>query len=79
MKGYFSAMYDDLFLLIHKVPYRPFTVCLTDQRQIAVPTRDHVMLTKKGTLIVQDDKGLVDIISPGQIASVQFVEDSAAA
>ena len=67
-------MYGELLQLIHSVPWRVFTVHLADGRSFPVPTRAHVMLTRKGTLHIQNDEGLVNIISPGQISSVQVEE-----
>jgi hypothetical protein len=73
-------MYEEIDKLIHAVPFRAFTVFLTDQRKFPVPTRDHVLPGKKGALLfIQDDAGLVDIISLRNIASARVVEDAAAA
>ena len=69
-------MYEEIYKLIHNVPFRYFTVFVTDQRKFPVPTRDHIFLGKGGTVIVQDDAGVIDIISPQQIASVQLLEES---
>ena len=52
---------------------------MTDQRKFPVPTRDRVLLTKMATLHVQNDEGPVDIINLRNVASVQLMEESAAA
>jgi|GEM_PF-6238646 len=67
-------MYEELQKLIHSAPWRAFTVYLSDGRSFPVPTRGHVMLTKKATLHLQNDEGIVDIIGLRQISSVQLQE-----
>lgn len=67
-------MYEELQQLIHSAPWRRFTVYLADGRSFPVPTQDHVMLTRKRTLHLQNDEGIVDIIGLGQISSVQLEE-----
>jgi L-ribulose-5-phosphate 3-epimerase UlaE len=72
-------MHDELYKLIHNVPFRAFTVCLTDQRRFPVPSRDHIFLSKGGTVIIQDDLGVIDIISVRQISSIQIMDELTAA
>ena len=58
-----EAMLEELKKLIKAVPFYPFTLQVSSGRNIHVPHPDHILVTSKGVIAVEDDEGLVDIIS----------------
>ena len=56
-------MIEELRKLIKAVPFNPFTLEVSSGRHVHVPHPDHILVTAKGVIAVEDDEGLVDIIS----------------
>ncbi|MBV9128540.1 MAG: hypothetical protein JO117_10695 [Verrucomicrobia bacterium] len=56
-------------LLAH--PFRAFIIRMADGREYPVPTADHVWVTPKSRLWVEDDGGGSDALSTLLIASIR--------
>lgn len=63
-------MLEQLRKLIQVSPFRAFRLELSGGRQVRVPHRDHIMVTTKGIIVVEDDDGLVDIIPALHLAAI---------
>jgi hypothetical protein len=55
-------MLDELKKWIKAIPFLPFTVHVADGRAFPVPHPDHILVTSKGLVVIEDDAGLVDIL-----------------
>ena len=55
-------MLDELRKWIKAMPFLPFTVHVDDGRSFPVPHPDHILVTTKGVVVIEDDAGLVDIL-----------------
>ena len=54
---------DEIAKMLDHVPFVPFTIEMSSGRQIPVPTRDHIYVGPKGSLlVVTDDRGLYDLL-----------------
>ena len=53
-------------------PFKPFTICLSDQRQFSVPHPDFLWLIPGGrTLVVADQQGAADWIDLIHVTSLK--------
>lgn len=56
-------MFEELTKLANATPFVPFTIEMSSGRQVLVRSREHIMLPKKGALVVvEDDEGLVEFL-----------------
>jgi hypothetical protein len=57
-------MRDEVTKLVEQVPFVPFSIELSSRRQVPVRSRDHIFMGvgKGGLIVVQDDKGLYDLL-----------------
>ena len=55
-------MREQIQKLLHAVPFEAFSVDVAEDVAYSIPIPDHVLLGKN-VLVIEDDKGYVDIIS----------------
>ena len=67
-------MREQILKLLHKIPFQPFSVDVTDVAY-SIPTPDHV-LAAKNVLVIEDDAGLVDVIPYAHIRRISFASAS---
>lgn len=68
-------MRDEITKLMGQVPFVPFTIEMSSGRRIPVPTRDHIFVGPKGSLVVvTDDQGLYDLLPILHIAALTSKE-----
>lgn len=64
-------MHDEIKRLMGASPFRPFTIFMTDGRSFGIPTSDHVSVMPSGLIVVEDDKRVVNLLPPFQVAGVE--------
>jgi hypothetical protein len=68
-------MLEELKKLVSRVPFVPFRITMSSGLQIAVPSREHIIVSSKGNLVVvEDDEGLFEILPLLHITSLQARE-----
>ena len=55
-------MLEEIRNRIKAVPFLPFTVRVPDGRSFPVPHSDHILVTSKGLVVIENDEGLLDIL-----------------
>lgn len=60
------------------LPFEPFTLELSSGRHIHVPHSDHILVTSKGIIAVEDDEGLVDVVSALHLVAIKGPSEAAA-
>ncbi len=55
-------MLEEIRNRIKAVPFLPFTVRVADGRSFLVPHSDHILVTAKGLVVIENDQGLLDIL-----------------
>jgi hypothetical protein len=55
-------MLEELRKRIKAIPFLPFTVHGGDGRSFPVPHPDHILVTSKGLVVIENDEGLLDIL-----------------
>ena len=55
-------MLDELRNRIRAMPFIPFTVYVADGRSFSVPHPDHILVTARGLVAIENDEGLLDIL-----------------
>lgn len=55
-------MLEELKKWTKAIPFLPFTVHVADGRSFPVPHPDHILVTAKGLVVIEDDVGLVDVL-----------------
>jgi hypothetical protein len=55
-------MLEELRNRIRATPFLPFTVCVADGRSFPVPHPDHILVTSRGLVAIENDQGLLDIL-----------------
>ena len=70
-------MLDELRKLVSRVPFVPFKITMGSGLQIAVQSREHIIVGSKGNLVVvEDDEGLFEILPLLHITSLQARESA---
>jgi hypothetical protein len=64
-------MQEQIRNLIRASPFRPFTIFMSDGRSFGVPTSDHASIMASGLIVVEDDKGAVNLLPPSQLAGIE--------
>ena len=68
-------MLEELKKLVSRVPFVPFRITMSSGLQIPVRNREHIIVGSKGNLVVvEDDKGLFEILPLLHITSLQARE-----
>ncbi len=65
-------MLEEVRRLMSQVPFQPFTIRLTSGQMVAVPHSDHIMVTSKGLVAVEDDAGYIEFFSTLHMSSVRL-------
>jgi hypothetical protein len=55
-------MLEELRKGIKVISFLPFIVQVGDGRSFPVPHPDHILVTSKGLVVIEDDDGLLDIL-----------------
>ena len=56
-----------------KAPFKPFTICLSDQRRFRIPHQDFVWIVPGGrTIGIADEAGAVEIVDLVHITSIKL-------
>jgi len=64
-------MIGDIRKQLARTPFVPLSIRASDGHEYSVPTVDHIWLPPGGNrVLVSDDKGIVDILTPLHISSV---------
>lgn len=66
-------MKEQIYKLVHRKDFAPFALHLSDGRAIPVPTRDHILVTlnPRAYIIVENDRGISELITTLHITSVE--------
>jgi hypothetical protein len=68
-------MLEELKKLVSRVPFVPFRITMSSGLQIAVRSREDIIVSSKGNLVVvEDDEGLFEIVPLLHINSLQARE-----
>lgn len=62
-------MREQLHQLLHAIPFEPFAVEVAEDLAWSIPTPDHA-LAAKSAFVIEDDDGLVHLISYGHIRQI---------
>ena len=57
-------MLEELKRLLGAAPFRPFNLHMADGRIFEIQHPETVMVTRKGIVVIEDEKGYVDLL-PG--------------
>ena len=63
-------MLDEIRNRIRAVPFLPFIVRVADGRSFRVPHSDHILVTSKGLVVIENDEGLLDILPSLMISGI---------
>ena len=56
-----------------RAPFKPFTICLSDQRRFQIPHQDFVWIVPGGrTIGISDEVGAVEIVDLVHITSIKL-------
>jgi hypothetical protein len=55
-------MFEELRQRIKAVPFVPFSIFVADGREFPVPHPDHLLVTSRGLVVIENDEGLLDIL-----------------
>ena len=69
-------MLEELRKWVRAVPFQPFLIELSSGRQLQVPHPDHI-LVGRGMVAVEDDEGLIDVITALHITGIRSQAPSA--
>ncbi|MFN2507734.1 MAG: hypothetical protein ABR589_03065 [Chthoniobacterales bacterium] len=64
-------MHEEIRTLMRATPFTPFTIFMTDGRSFGILTSDHVSIMPSGLIVVEDDKRVVNLLPPRQVAGVE--------
>lgn len=64
-------MQEEIRKLMRATPWVPFTLSLTDGRSFGIATSDHIFILPSGLIVVEDDKRVVNLLPPFQVAGVE--------
>lgn len=64
-----------LRVMLHAVPFRPFTVCLRDGRQLRVDGPAYLLITRHGRIVWEgkDSEREFALLSPQQVTGIEPV------
>lgn len=69
---------EEITNMLEHVPFVPFTIEMSSGRQVEVPTRDHIYVGPKGSLVVvTDDKGVYTWLPILHITALTSMESTA--
>ena len=69
---------DEITTMLEHTPFVPFTIEMSSGRQVPVPTRDHIYVGPKGSLVVvTDDRGVYNLLPILHITALTSTESSA--
>lgn len=57
--------------LMRAMPFVPFTLLMTDGCSFGIPTADQIFILPSGLIVVEDDKRVVNLLPPFQVAGVE--------
>ena len=63
-------MLEELRNRIKAIPFLPFSVRVVDGRSFLVPHSDHILVTSKGLVAIENDEGLLDILPSLMISGI---------
>lgn len=63
-------MLEEIRNRIKAVPFLPFIVRVADGRSFSVPHSDHILVTSKGLVAIENDEGLLDILPSLMISGI---------
>ena len=66
-------MLDEIREAVHRVPFKPFSIELSSGGMIAVPHPDHILVGQR-QLAVEDDRGIINVLSTLHITRLQWQE-----
>ena len=58
---------------VRRVPFQPFGIELSSGETVPVPHPDHIFVGKT-RVVVEDDKGLIDVLSALHMARIRYQE-----
>lgn len=64
-------MQEDIRKLMRATPFVPFSLFMTDGRSFGIPTSDHIFIYPSGLIVVEADKGVVNLLPPSQVAGAE--------
>jgi len=64
-------MHEEIRRLMQAMPFVPFRVFMTDGRSFGIVTSDHISVLPSGLIVVEDDKRVVNLLPPFQVAGVE--------
>ena len=64
-------MLDEIRKLQRAIPYLPYSIELSSGSVLRVSHQDHLWITPAGMLIVCDDAGVAEFVSPFQITRLR--------
>ncbi|MEO6873010.1 MAG: hypothetical protein ABI233_12445 [Chthoniobacterales bacterium] len=64
-------MLDEIRKAVHRTPFQPFGVELSSGEMIPVPHPDHIFVGKT-LVVVEDDKGVIDVLSSLHMARIRY-------
>lgn len=64
-------MLDEIRKAVRKFPFQPFGIELSSGEMIPVPHSDHFFVGKT-RIVVEDDKGVIDLLSALHMARIRY-------
>ena len=64
-------MLEEIRKLYRATPFLPFSLELSSGGVIKVPHQDYLWITPAGMILVCDDAGVAEFVSPGQVTRVR--------
>ena len=66
-------MLDDIREAVRRVPFQPFWIELTSGSDLPVPHPDHILVGRE-RVVVEDDRGVINVLAPSNIARIRWQE-----
>ena len=66
-------MLDEIREAVRKVPFAPFWIELSSGGEIPVPHPDHIFVGTQ-RVVVEDDRGVINVLSPVHMARIRWQE-----
>ncbi len=63
-------MLEEIRNRMKAVPFLPFVVRIADGRSFSVPHSDHIFVSPKGLVVIENDEGLLDILPSLMISGI---------
>ncbi len=64
-------MQEEIRRLMRATPFLPFTLFMTDGRSFGISTSGHIFIYPSGLIVVEDDKRVVNLLPPSEVAGVE--------